>query len=270
MALTTDQKVEKVWEWFNNNSDSSTGKAFYEETIPRASEVHSDEVFGQPIPSIPPLATAGVVKKFYPAAESGDGLITMTVDRSVGGNKTWVALPTHSSNWSSGSADTSEILKGFISPKYGKQYLVKVFDGSDNEIPQLDTSDWTFDYSSGVLVFNSANRGESGNTEADSIKIKVYQYVGKSAAEMIEASAGAGAGGRERVRAALTGAKDGVNTVYRLPADCDTSAHYELQVNGVGVEPVVDFSVGVDPLELTLVVALTASEKLDVIYYPVV
>lgn len=270
MALTTDQKLEKVWEWFNNNADTSTGKAFYEETIPRSSEVHSSEVFGQAIPSIPPMATAGVVKKWYPAAENGDGMIYMTCDRSVGGNKTWVALENHSANWSSGSADVSEVLKGFIGPKYGKQYLVKVFDKNDNEIPQLDTSDWTFDYSSGVLVFNSANRSESGATPAASIKIKVYQYVGKSAAEMIEASAGAGAGGRERVRASLTGAKDGVNMLYSLPADCDTTAHYELQVNGVGVEPVTDFNVGVDPLQLTLVVALTAAEKLDVVYYPVI
>ena len=227
-------------------------------------------MFGQPIPSIPPMASAGVVKKWYPVAEEGDGLIHMTCDRSVGGNKTWVALENHAGNWSSGSADISQVLKGFIGPKYGKQYLVKVFDGDDNEIPQLDTSDWTFDYSSGVLVFNSATRSESGATPMDSIKIKVYQYVGKSAAEMIEAGSAAGAGGRERVRASLTGMKDGSNQVYRLPDDCDATAHYEVQVNGIGVEPVTDFIVGTDPLELTLKVALTAPEKLDVVYYPVV
>lgn len=270
MALTETQKLEKVWEWFNNNADTSTGKAFYEETIPRSTEVHSTEVFGQPIPSVPPLTTAGVVKKWYPAAEDGDAIIHMTCDRSVGGNKTWVAMENHYASWSSGSADISEVLSGFIGPKYGKQYLVKVFDGNDNEIPQLDTSDWTFDYSSGVLVFNSETRPESGNTPADSIKIKVYQYVGKSAAQMIEEGGAAGAGGRERIRASLSGAKDGVNTLYTLPADCDTDAHYEVQVNGVGVEPSLDYTVGANPLELTLVVALTAPEKLDVVYYPTV
>ena len=86
---------------------------------------------------------------------------------------------------------------------------------------------------------------------------------------MIAAGAAAGAGGRERMRASLTGVKDGTNTLYHLPADCDTSAHYEVQVNGVGVEPVTDFTVDADPLQLTLKVALTAPEKLDVVYYPV-
>lgn len=267
MALTFVQKVEKVFEWLQSKTDTDSNKQFYEENIPRSTEVHSSEIFGQPIPTIPPMNTAGVVKKFYPVTENGDGWLALTVDRSVAGNRTWVALPTHSSNWSAGKDDVTQILKGFISPKYGKQYLVKVFNGADQEIPQLDSSDWTFDYSSGVLVFNSENRTESGNTPDDAIKIKVYQYIGKTADQMLSVGEAAGAGGRERIRAQLTGNKDGTNQTYHLPVDCDTSAHYEVQVNGVGIEPNRDFTVGATPTELTLVVALTAPETIDAIYY---
>lgn len=260
MALTTDQKLEKVWEWFNNNADTSIGKQFYEETVPRASEVHGTEVFGELIPTTPPAISEGTVKKWYPAAEGGDGWIEMTVDRSVPNNRTWVALPTHSANWSSGSADTSQILKRLISPKYGKQYLVKVFAGNGSEIPQLDASDWTFDYSAGVLVFNSANRSETGNTPAASIKIKVFQYVGNSLLDVV-----IGASGRMVLRGDLTGAKDGINTVYTLPASVDSGVYHEIRVSGMRLLP-SDYTI--NGLQVTLVCPLFPYQGLDVIYYP--
>lgn len=272
MALTADQKLELVWEAHNAKTNTSSGKQYYEETVARAYEVGTDDVFGEVIPTIPPATTEGVVKKFYPAADGGDGWLALTVDRSVGGNVTWVALPAHNNNWSSGSADTSEVLKRFISPKSGKQYLVKVFDGNDNEIPQLDSSDWFFDYSAGTLTFNGvSSRSESGNTPEDSIKLKVYQYTGKSAAEMIAEGGGAGQGGRERLRTDLLGTKDGVNLDFTLPAIVDVDAHYEVQYNGVGIETGKDFTVdGSDPRLLHLIDAPESFDTLDVIYYPVV
>ncbi|MEZ5537650.1 MAG: hypothetical protein R3F02_18775 [Thiolinea sp.] len=261
MALTNDQKLEKVWEWYNNNADTSVGKQFYEETIPRASEVHGAEVFGELIPPTPPAASAGVVKKFWPAVEGGDGWLPLTVDRSVPGNKTWVALPEHSDNWSSGSADTSQVLSGFISPKYGKQYLVKVFDGNDNEIPQLDSSDWTFDYSAGVLVFNGANRSETGNSAADSIKIKVYQYVGNTLLDVISS-----ASGRLILKGNLIGTKDGVNKQFNLPASVDSGVYYEIRLSGV---PLVatDYTI-TGGTQVELIEAPESYQGLDIVYYP--
>ena len=271
MALTAEQKLELVWEAHNSKTNTSTGKQYYEETVARAYEVNTSDVFGEVIPTIPPASTEGVVKKHYPVADGGDGMLTLTVDRSVGGNVTWVALPAHNSNWSSGSADTSEVLSRFISPKSGKQYLVKVFDGSDNEIPQLDRSDWFFDYSAGTLTFNGvSSRSETGNTPEDSIKLKVYQYIGKTAAEVIAEGGSAGQGGRERLRASLIGAKDSINTTFTLPANVDTDAHYEVQYNGVGLESPLDFAVdSVNAHTLTLVDAPDSYDFLDVIYYPV-
>ena len=272
MALTAAQKLELVWEAHNSKTNTSPGKQYYEETVARSYEVNTSDVFGEVIPTLPPATSEGVVKKYYPAADGGDGMLTLTVDRSVGGNVTWVALPAHNSNWSSGSADTSEVLSRFISPKSGKQYLVKVFDGSDNEIPQLDSSDWFFDYSAGALTFNGvSSRAENGNTPADSIKLKVYQYVGKSAAEVIAEGGSGGQGGRERLRASLLGTKNSVNTVITLPADVDVAAQYEVQYNGVGIEPGIDFTVeAANAHVLATVDAPDSYDSLDVIYYKVV
>lgn len=260
MALTTDQKLEKVWEWFNNNADTSIDKKYYEETISRASEVHGAEVFGELIPSSPPSGSEGVVKKWYPVDVGGDGWIAMTVDRSVPNNRTWVALPMHSSNWSSGSADTSAVLKHFISPKYGKQYLVKVFDGSGNEIPQLDASEWTFDYASGVLMFNSANRSETGNDATNSIKIKVYQYVGNSLLEVLGS-----ASGRMVLRGDLTGVRDGENTAFTLPAVVDSGVYFEIRCSRI---PLIPADYIINGLNVILRCAPESYQGLDIVYYP--
>jgi hypothetical protein len=260
MALTTDQKLEKVWEWFNNNADTSTGKQFYEETIPRASEVHGAEVFGELIPPTPPAVSEGVVKKWYPESAGGDGWLAMTVDRSVPNNRTWVALPTHSGNWSSGSADTSAVLKRFISPKYGKQYLVKVFDGNGNEIPQLDSSDWTFDYAAGVLTFNSANRSETGNDATASIKIKVYQYVGNSLLEVVGSAAG-----RMVLRGDLIGVRNGINHTFELPASVDSGVYYEIRCSRVPLDA-EDYAIS--GLVVTVSCPPAAYQALDIVYYP--
>lgn len=265
---TESQKTEIVWEAHNARSNTSTGKKYFEETVSRAYEVSSSDIFAEPVPASPPANTTDVVKKHYPSGEGGDGLIEMTVDRSVGGNVSWVALPTHSNNWSSGSADTTQILRGFISPKHGAQYLVKVIDGNDNEIPQLDSSDWYFDYMAGVLTFNGvSSRPESGNTPADSIKIKVYQYVGKMVDEALQ---DAGDGGREIAHAELSGNKDGSNKGFLLPADADPSAHYIVYYNGTQLSEGADYSVdGENPRLLQLVEAPDSYDSLDANYYPV-
>lgn len=267
MALTSDQKLEAVWEWFNNNANTSIGKKFYEETIARTSEVHASDVFSEPVPAAPPAASTSVIKKWYPAAEGGDGWIHLTVDRSVGGNTTWVALPAHNDNWSSGSADTSQVMKGFVSPRYGKQYLVKAFDGNDNEIPQLDPSDWTFDYSGGVLVFNGvSSRAESGNTPADSIKIKVYQYVGETLATAMPNTNG----GATMSRAAMSGAVDGANKDFLLPEDVNTDLLYLPKFNGQDIYPGADYTVdGANPRLLHLVASPDPGDRMDVVYYPI-
>lgn len=181
MAFWSDAtKLDKIFKWMFLKSRGDNNSQYFEESIPTALDVHASEVYSEPIVAIPPATTTPIIKKWYPAGETGDGWITLTKDSKYNGNRVWVALGTWNSNWSSGSGDVSQILKNFISPKYGNSYLVRLYDGNDNPIPELDNSSWLFDYKSGVLTFE-VDRAETGTTEADSIKIKVYQYVGRFA-----------------------------------------------------------------------------------------
>jgi len=178
MAFWSDSvKLDRLWKKMFNRARGTNDAKYYEENIPTAFDVHASEVYFDSIPSTPPASTTSTIKKWYPASEGGDGWLVMTVDRKYNGNRVWVAKNTWSANFSSGSGDVSDILRNFISPKYGFQYRVKVYDGNDNEIPELDESSWLFDYKAGVLTFEQ-DRPEDGTTQSNSIKIKVYQYVG--------------------------------------------------------------------------------------------
>lgn len=177
MALINDLKIDALFKAFVGKARTSTNKQFFEETIPTAYDVHAKDVYLEDIPSIPPADTAGVVKKYTK--------LVLTKDISVANNLAWVALPSHQTNWSSGSAtNIDQILKNFISPKYGAGYVVKVFKGDGTRIPELDATDWLFDYKSGVLTFSN-NPGNDGSTVEKSIYIEVYQYVGKTASDGI-------------------------------------------------------------------------------------
>lgn len=267
------KKLELVWEWFNNKSNTTQNKQHYEETIPRSSEVHGSEVFGELIPSTPPATTHGIVKKFWAEELGGDGLLAMTVDRSVGGNITWVAHPIHQPNWSSGSADTSLLLKNFISPKYGKNYLVKVFDGQGKEIPQLDDSKWLFDYNSGILTFNGvSSRSEAGTTPENSIKIAVYQYIGQSVLDIISQGGSAPVDGLPETSpnttlavAEVEGVYDSSNLLYTLPAAVKENVYHELKVAGVKISP-RDYSI-TQEVYLEMSVALADKQKLEITYW---
>jgi len=180
MAYWSDSvKLDRLWKWMFGKARGRNSAEHYEENIPSGFDVHSKEVYYQEIPSTPPASTTSVIKKWYPSEEGGDGWIVLTLDRKYPGNRVWVAKSTWSSNFSSGSGDLSDILKNFISPKYGVGYRVKVYDGNNNEIPELDDSSWLFDYKAGVLTFEQ-DRPESGDTQTDSIKIKAYQYIGET------------------------------------------------------------------------------------------
>lgn len=184
MATFSDVvKTDYSWKLGLNKSRSAAAAQFYEETIPAVVDIHAADIYAESIPSTPPASTSSVVKKWYPSGESGDDWIVLTMDRKVPNGQAWVALNSWNASWSSGSGDVSQILKNFVSPKYGPGYTVRVFDGSNNEIPILDDSNWIFDYKSGVLTFETT-RSETGSTSAACIKIKVYQYVGKTISDV--------------------------------------------------------------------------------------
>ena len=177
MAILDNTKLDTLFKSFLNKARTSSNKQFFEENIPTSYDVHASEVYLEEIPSIPPAGNTDVVKKYEK--------IVLTKDKSVSNNLAWVALPTWSNDWSSGSAtNISDIYKNFISPKYGTGYIVKVFKGDGTRIPELDATDWIFDYKAGVLTFQN-DPGMDGSTEEKSIYIEVYQYIGRTAADGI-------------------------------------------------------------------------------------
>ncbi len=177
MAILDNTKLDALFKGFFSKARTSSNKQFFEENIPTAYDVHAKEVYLEEIPSIPPSDSTSIVKKYEK--------IVLTKDKSVSDNLAWIALPTWSADWSSGSAtDINTIHRNFISPKYGTGYVVKVFKGDGTRIPELDATDWMFDYKAGVLTFQK-NPGMDGSTQEKSIYIEVYQYIGKTAADGI-------------------------------------------------------------------------------------
>lgn len=170
-GLIDSIKVDKLFKALFNRARTSANKEYYEEMIPTAFDVHATEIYLNPIPSVPPTANTSVVQIY-------SGLV-LTQDRSVAGNKAWVVLPTWTANWSSGSGDVSQVMKNFISPKYGSGYAVKVYKGDGTRISELDNVNWMFDYKAGVLTFEN-DPVMNGTAVEQSIRIDVYQYIGQT------------------------------------------------------------------------------------------
>lgn len=177
MAILDSTKLDALFKGFFSKARTSSSKQFFEENIPTSYDVHASEVYLEKIPSTPPSSDTAVVKKY--------SKLVLTKDKSVSNNLAWVALPEWSSDWSSGSANNIDTIhKNFIAPKYGSGYVVKVFKGDGTRIPELDASDWMFDYKAGVLTFQS-NPGMDGTSQDKSVYIEVYQYIGRTAADGI-------------------------------------------------------------------------------------
>ena len=169
-----DMKLDTIWKAFNYKSRGTDPVQFYEEPHSFAFDIASNEIYANSIPSTPPGTTTSLIKRWYTGS---DGKIILTHDRYYNGRRVWVAKGTWSASYSSGSDGIDDIMKNFLSPKYGKDYVVIVYNQNGDVIPQLDDSSWTFDYKNGVLRFET-DRVETGSTTGSSISIEVYQYIG--------------------------------------------------------------------------------------------
>lgn len=261
MALNDSQKLDFVWKWMQSRSRGVNASNYFEENIPMSTDVHAKDVFTEVIPPAPPSSTNLVIKKWY----AGDaGVINLTVDRKYPGNRVWVALDSFEGTWSSGSGDVNRVLQNFVSPRYGSQYVVKVYDGAGNAIPELDDSTWTFNYRSGVLTFE-VDRAENGNSTAACIKIAVYQYVGKNLLNGAPSNADSA-----MRRGSMIGDCDGLNTDFELPADCDTDLLFIPLVNGQQMFPGADYTQDAVNLKmLHFVDSPDSTGRVDVVYYPI-
>lgn len=262
---TLEDKVDYLFKQLQSKSRGSNDAAYFEENIPSSLEVHANAVFAEAVPQPAPASSNSIVKKHYPAEDGGDGMIALTMDRAVNGGRKWVALDSFEPVWSSGSGDVSRVMKNFITNAYHKSYVVKVFDGNDNQISELDSSAWVFNYRAGVLTFE-VDRPEGGSTETDCIKIKVFQYIGKMQSDVVSTGTG---GSTPPLRAELIGVKDDSNLDFRLPADVDITAGYGIEYNGHEIYVNDDFTVDAsDAYLLHLNESPENFDSLHVLYYP--
>ncbi len=61
----------------------------------------------------------------------------------------------------------------WISPKYGDNFEVKLYDNDDNQIFTTDPVDWFFDYQTGILTFSG-----TATSKTRPFKITGYRYIG--------------------------------------------------------------------------------------------
>jgi hypothetical protein len=148
---TDSQKVDLLFKALQGKAESSPNKRFFEEALARNAAILVQQIWSESksIPAIAPTASDTVVTYF----ES----LPLQEDLTVAGSKAWLSN-----------------LTDFIPDTVGSSYRVRVYQSNGTEVPPTDTSDWLFDYPSGVLTFfgNNANHSKPYH-------IKAWRYVGK-------------------------------------------------------------------------------------------
>lgn len=176
----TDLSFKKL---SNKRITTSTGKGLPEEKGASTLELYLPDVKTGLIPGTPPGASTDVL--YYTGAIGQ----TLVVDTSVPNNLTWFATTGYGNTTAAndGSAlSESQRLGDWVSDKYdgfgtvsGAGYEIKVYDKDSNLITKSDSSNWLFDYQTGILVFN--NNVTSYGTGVSAIgpfRIVGYRYVG--------------------------------------------------------------------------------------------
>jgi hypothetical protein len=136
------------------------------------------------IPGTPPNTTTDIL--FYTGAIGQ----TLVVDTSVPNNLTYFATTGYGNTTSAndGSAlSESARLGDWVSDKYdafgtvsGAGYEIKVYDRNSNLITKSDSSNWLFDYQTGILVFNNnLTSYGTGVSTSGPFRIVGHRYVGQ-------------------------------------------------------------------------------------------
>jgi len=139
----------------NKETTDSNNKFYFNELGADTINVHAQDIWAEVIPFNDP-AQAVLLGR---AAEHT--LFELTEDLTVLDHQSWKA-----------ENPPGTRLKDWISDKYGSDFNVRLFDGSDSEIFTTDPLDWFFDYQTGILTFNGTL------TRPTPLKITGYRYIG--------------------------------------------------------------------------------------------
>jgi len=181
----TDTSFKKL---SNKRITTSVGKGLPEEKGASTLELYLPDIKTGLIPGTG-FAGYGVSGNLFyhgPTASLGQ---TLAVDTSVPGNLTWFAT----SGWGNTTAandgtaaSEGQRLGDWISDKYdafgtvpGAGYEIKVYDRNNNLITKSDSSNWLFDYQTGILVFNQdATSISTLISTSGPFKIVGWRYIG--------------------------------------------------------------------------------------------
>ncbi len=176
----TDLSFKKL---SNKRITTSTGKGLPEEKGASTLELYLPDIKTDLIPGTPPGTSTGVL--YYTGAIGQ----TLVVDTSVPNNLTYFATTGYGNTTAAndGSAlSESQRLGDWISDKYdgfgtvsGAGYEIKVYDKNSNLITKSDSSNWLFDYQTGILVFNNnVTSYGTGVSTSGPFRIVGYRYIG--------------------------------------------------------------------------------------------
>jgi hypothetical protein len=151
------QQLDKISKKLDGKAQSSIKKRADEETMVSHLMVHSDNVWVSPIPQKASLALKNGIAIYRRQ-------IVLLEDVTVSGHKGWYASTT---------ANDSGLIKNWIPPEFGNDYIVRLYDNSGAEISSSDAMRWHFDYQSGYLTI------ENNFTYAYPFLLTGYEYTGK-------------------------------------------------------------------------------------------
>ena len=181
----TDTSFKKL---SNKRITTSVGKGLPEEKGASTLELYLPDIKTGLIPGTGYAGYGVSGNLFYhgPSAAFGQ---TLVVDTSVPGNLTWFATTgwgntTAANDGTAGSE--AQRLGDWVSDKYdafgtvpGAGYEIKVYDRNNNLITKSDSSNWLFDYQTGILVFNNDNTSISTLISTSGpFKIVGWRYIG--------------------------------------------------------------------------------------------
>ena len=169
MALSEESKTSIAFKKLITKDHRFTTNAFYEETDGGGFNLHADDVWTDSIPSTPPSDSTSSIVVYSGAT----GAIALNQDITVPNARGWFAGPTGPD-----ATDESNRWRGWIPPKYGQSYTVKLYedDGSGtapgSQIFTTDAADWFYDYDTGYLAIQDTHSFQTP------LWIEAYRYIG--------------------------------------------------------------------------------------------
>lgn len=162
--MSTTKEDRSFKQLINREVTDSTNKFYFNELGADTINIHNNDLWADSIAYNDPAQAVldGVAQQ--------ESLFVMTLDPTVPSEQCWKAV--------SPAGDISNTrVKDWISPKYGANYVVHLFDNNNNEIFTTDTVNWFFDYQTGILTFTG-----SALSKTRPFKITGYRYIGTKGA----------------------------------------------------------------------------------------